>query len=268
MKNLRYLFIFILILGISIACKKNDEEDNNSDNTTVENVEKSTISAKWEVDDGSDYDSFEFNESGTYVVVKNSPDKNPENEIILFGTYTIDGNLLILSNFGTIKIITLTDNVMTFAIKLEGEVDFGETLSATKSNELPSSTNTQLLCRTWRLLSLNGDTVTGTYDDKYVVFYQSGTYVVTYVGSDELGDVAQWKWYDDQQNVICYSWDGEPDCTDVVDVVYLDENRLEMSEEGFYYILYPAENSKKSFTNQGFGDVIGQQNTGKFFGNK
>lgn len=267
MKNLKYLLVFALILGVALACKKDDNKDNNNDADVV-NVEKSTISAKWEVQGDSDYETLEFNESGTYVVVKNSPDKDPNDEIILFGSYTIDGNLLILSNFGTIKVLTLTDDEITFAIKLEGETDYGDTLTAKKSAELPASTNTQLLCRTWKLFSLNGDTVAGTDDELYVVFYQSGTYVVTQVGEDQLGDVAQWKWHDSNEDAICYSWDGEPDCTDVVQVVSLDEYHLEMLEEGYSYVLYPEDNTKSSNTSDDYGEVIRELNTGKFLGRR
>jgi hypothetical protein len=263
MKNLKYLFLFALVLGVLFACKKDDEEEANDDNNTnTELVEKSSVSAKWEVEGDSDYETFEFNESGTYVVVKNSPDKDTEEEIILFGTYTIDGDLLILSNFGTIKVITLTDEQISFAIMLLGEQTYGDTLIANRSEELPSSTNTQLLCRTWKLYSENGDTVAGTSDELYVVFYQSGTYVVTYVDEDEIGDIAQWKWYDSDEDVICYSWDGEPDCTDIVNIVYLDASRLEMEEEGYYYVLYPMEGTKSSTE----GSLMNTTNNGNFLG--
>lgn len=267
MRNLKYLFLLALVVGLVFSCKKDDEEDTVDNGTEVENVEKSTISAKWEVEGDSDYDSFEFNESGTYVVVRSSPDKETE-EDILFGTYTIDGDLLILSNFGTIKVMSLTEQEMTFAIKLLGQSDYGDTLTANKSEELPPSSNTQLLCRTWKMFSINNDTVAGTEDELYVVFYQSGTYVVTYVGEDELGDVAQWKWFDSQENVICYSWDGEPDCTDVVEVVSLDEYKLELQEEGSYYVLYPLNSSKSSQAFNVNNETFSEIKAGNFFNKK
>lgn len=247
MINFKYLFLFAMVFSVLIACKKDEEEDNTTD-TGVENVEKSTVSAKWEVEGNTDYETFEFNESGTYVVVKNSPDKNPEEDIILFGTYTIDGNLLILSDFGTIKVMTLTDDEMSFAIKLEGETDYGDTLTAKKSEELPASTNTQLLCRTWKLVTLNGDSVAGTSNELLMVFYTSGTYVVTYIENEQLGGLAEWKWFDSDENVICYSWDGPPNCEDVAEIHVLNQNLLEVSDAQYYYVMVPVSTTAKSVT--------------------
>lgn len=247
MKNLKLLFTLAMIFVIVIACKKDKEEETTAQ-TDVVNVEKSTVSAKWEVEGDSDYDTFEFNESGTYVVVKNSPDKNPEDDIILFGTYTIDGNLLILSNFGTIKVLSLSDVEISFAIKLLGETEYGETLVANKSEELPASTNTQLLCRTWKLVTLNGDSVAGTSNELLMVFYTSGTYVVTYIEDDQLGGLAEWKWFDSDENVICYSWDGPPNCEDVAEIHVLEQNLLEVSDTYFYYVMVPINNTAKSAT--------------------
>ena len=245
MKNLKLLLTFSLILLVITACKKDDKEELPPEPDPI-TINKSAVSAKWEVEEDSDYNTFEFNESGTYVVVKTSPDKDIEEDIILFGTYTIDGDQMILSNFGRILVKSISDEKMTFSIKLEGESEFGDTLLAYKSEELPTSTNTQLLCRTWRLVTLNGDTVTGTEMEFLMVFYQSGTYVVTWIENEELGGLAEWKWRDTEEDVICYSWDGPPDCTDVATINELNSEILDVSDNVAHYILVPENNAKSA----------------------
>jgi len=245
MRNLKLLFTFALFLLVITACKKDTKEEPPTEPETIV-VEKSTISAKWEVAGDSEYNTLEFNESGTYVVVKTSPDKEISGEIILFGTYTIEGDQLILSNFGRIKIKSINDEKMTFTIKLENESEFGETLTANKSEELPASTNTQLLCRTWRLVTLNSDTVTGTEMELLMVFYQSGTYVVTYIEDEELGGLAEWKWRDTEENVMCYSWDGPPDCSALATINELTTGILDVSDDLYRYVLVPENNAKSS----------------------
>ena len=245
MKTLKLLFSVVLIFAIVLACKKDAEEETPPVDAPV-TVTKSSVSAKWDVQGDSDFTTFEFNESGTYVVVKSSPDKEITEDIILFGSYTIDGSLMILENFGTLKVKSLTDVQMTFAIKLLTETDYGDDLVANKSEELPATTNTQLLCRTWKLVTLNGDSVAGTQNELVMVFYSSGTYVVTYVDSDELeGGLAQWKWKDSAEDVMCYSWDGEPDCIDEIAVInQLTNSVLDISDPSYNYVLVPIVNEK------------------------
>ena len=251
MKDLKLFLTFAIILIVVGACKKDDKEELPPEPDPV-TITKSTVSAKWEVEGDSDYNTFEFNESGTYVVVKTSPDKDITEDIILFGTYTIDGDQMILSNFGRILVKSISDEKITFAIKLEGESGFGDTLAANKSDELPASTNTHLLCRTWRLVTLNDDTVTGTESELLMVFYQSGTYVVTYIENNELGGLAEWKWRDTEENVMCYSWDGPPDCSNLATINELTSELLDVSDEVFRYVLVPENNAKSSmfFQNQ------------------
>ena len=63
MRNLKQILLSILVLTFIAACDK-DEND------PKETLEKATISAKWNVDNSSEYESFEFNESGNYIVLK------------------------------------------------------------------------------------------------------------------------------------------------------------------------------------------------------
>jgi len=250
MKNFKLLFTFSLFLLVITACKKDAEEEQPPAPAPI-NLEKSTVSAKWEVEGDSDYQTLEFNESGTYVVVKKSADKYVDDEVILFGTYTIDGDKMILSNFGIIKVNSISEEKITFTIKLDDESEYGETLSANKSDELPPSTNTQLLCRTWRLVTLNGDTVTGTQNEFLMVFYKSGTYVVTYIENEELGGLAEWKWKDSDENVMCYSWEGTPNCDNLADINELTSHILDVSDTYYHYVLVPENNAKSSQFYQG-----------------
>lgn len=238
MKNLKLLFVFALIFAAILSCEKDDKEETPPEVPPV-TILKSTISAKWEVEGDSDYEILEFNESGTYVVVKTSPDKDTNEDIILFGTYYVEGDKLILSNFGVVWVQSLTDDMMTFRIKLDGVVDYGETLTANRSEELPSSSNTTLLCRTWHLITLNGDSVAGTDNELFFVFYKSGTYFVTWVYNDNLGGLAEWKWYDSNESAFCYSWDGEPDCSSYANTT-VSETELIIDDNGSIYYCIPV----------------------------
>jgi len=250
-----------LILGIALACKKDDDEDtNNNNDSDVVNVEKSTVSAKWEVEGDSDYETFEFNESGTYVVVKNSPDKDTDEEIIILGTYLIDGNLLILSDFGIVKVISLNEEQISFSVKLEGETDYGDVLIGNRSDELPVSDKTTLLCRTWKVKVMSGDTLPED-EQGFVTFFKSGTYITAWAGDE----VAKWKWYDSNENSWCYSWNEEIDCENYVIVTELTTSvhifHLPGAED-YPYVLEPWNNSK-SYNSFYWGQFLKSRNSEK-----
>jgi hypothetical protein len=98
MKNLKQIFAAIVVLILIASCDKDKNEPK-------ETLDKAANSAKWIVSNSSEYKSFEFNESGNYIVVVNTATKSTNDQIIRFGTYEIiDNKTIVLSDFGTLTI--------------------------------------------------------------------------------------------------------------------------------------------------------------------
>lgn len=240
-KSLIPIFIF-LILSI-FSCKKDNEKDQ---------LSKATISAKWIVSGtNSNYESFEFNESGNYIIVQNSSTKSTSGEIILFGTYQIiDNQTIELSDFGKIKITSIASQNFNFSIMLQDDLNNEILISATRAAEYGSSSRMDLLCQTWTVISINGESVTGTGDAVTVLFSKAGTYLVTYSKGD-IG-IAKWTWKDSSEAIMCYSWDGEPTCNgdNEVQILELTQNSIKVSEafggETLVYVLIPANGTKSA----------------------
>ena len=114
-----------------------------------------------------------------------------------------------------------------------------------------------MLCRTWKLISINGENVAGTEDEITVLFSQAGTYLVSYPeGSTGL---AQWKWKDSSETAFLYSWEDVPiwDEEDYVDIVELTNSVLKILEtwgpdDEDLYILEPLINVKATNVSPGY----------------
>ncbi len=254
MKNLQLILAVIFALTLITACNKDENE-------TEKTLVKETISAKWLVNGTSDYESFEFNKSGNYIVVKNNSTKSTNDQIILFGTYEIIDNItIVLSDFGTIKISDIDENLIRFSIQLTNSPDNEIIINASKQEEMENTTKTELLCRTWEMVTVNGEDVTGTEYELSVLFSQAGTYFVEFVNPEEEDDggLAHWKWKDETETKFLYSWDTPAVWEDenVVEIIELNENTLEIlekfndeDEEDELYVLKPANNTKSAYIN-------------------
>ncbi len=243
MKNLKQILVLILILTTIFSCKKKENEQST--------LSKETLSAKWIVDDASVFASFEFNKSGNYIVVVNSAAKSGKGQIVLFGTYEIiDSKTIILSDLGTISITEIGKNSIRFSIVLDSSPGDEIIITATKSDEIPNSARTALLCRTWDLISVNGVSVAGTDMELTVLFSAAGTYFVSFANPSDLGDggLAWWTWKDNTQQSFCYSWDGEPTCdgTNEVEIAELTSSEAIIIEDTETYVLQPTSNAKSA----------------------
>jgi hypothetical protein len=239
MKNLKGIAGLLLLLLFSFSCSK-DGDDNKDPNAAV----RESISAKWNVSDvtgrisSQAYESFEFNKSGNYIIVVDGT--------VLFGLYEIldDKSTLQLEDFGTIKILSVNENAISFTLTLNGD-DTELTVTAVKADEMASSTKTELLCKTWQLVTMNGDPVAGTEYDLTVLFSAAGTYFVSYNDPGEgesEGGLALWAWKDSSEETLCYSWDGFIDCDGEheVQIVELTKSKLKIIEQDLTYVLEPA----------------------------
>jgi len=244
MKNLKQILVAIFALTFIVACNKDDIDPK-------ENLEKAKISAKWIVSNSSDYDSFEFNESGNYIVVKNTTTKSTNDQIILFGTYEIiDNKTIVLSDFGTLTISKIDENSISFSIKLTSNPNNEITINASKQAEMESTTKTDLLCRTWEMVTVNGESIVGTDMELTVLFSKAGTYFVSYANPEDENDggLAQWKWKDDAETQFLYSWDEVPvwEDEDYVEIPELTSTKLKIIEDEDTYILQPVSTTKSA----------------------
>ena len=183
MKKFNYLAIFGLLLTAALgftSCSDDDDEGGALDPPAFE-----ASAAKYEISsNNSPYASIELTESGNYIIVnkgyntasapakaangKKSPisllaknmmaktAKTKGHRVapyspILYGTYTkIDDNTYNLAGFGTVKVVTDGNgNAVSLDITPAG----GQTVTytATKQNKNLNSTNTNRLCRTWKI---------------------------------------------------------------------------------------------------------------------
>ncbi len=252
MKTLKKTLIVIFVLTFITACSK-DEND------PIEILEKTTISAKWNVGNSSEYKSFEFNESGNYIIVKNNNSKaksanNQLNQIVLFGTYEINDKTIILSDFGTLIVSEVNEMLISFSIQLASNSDSEIIINASKQEEMDSTVKTVMLCRTWEMASINGKSVIGTEYGLSVLFSNAGTYFVERANLEDENDggLANWKWSDNTETKFLYSWDTPPVWSeeDIVEVIELTDNLLKVLEiidgEEELYELVPISNNKSA----------------------
>jgi hypothetical protein len=244
MKTTRPIIVAILAYLFIVSCDKGDDG--------INQLEVETLCAKWDVSASNDYKSFEFNESGNYLIVRNYEDKSTQGGTTLFGTYEIEDKQTVeLSNFGTIKLQSIDDDRFEFKLTLNDKGSEAVTIQGTRSAKIATSVKTKLFCRTWKLLSINDKTVAGTSDEATVLFSEAGTYYIDFANPDEENEdgLANWCWKDSNETIMCYSWSGEaPTCDgeDQVQITELTENSLTMKEYDETYKLEPASNKKSA----------------------
>ncbi len=195
MKFIKQAIIVIWVMTSFISCEKNEDNLN-----IVLNEE--TISAKWIVDEPIDYVSFEYNESGNYIIVRNMNTKSTNNQIVLFGTYNlIDDKTITLSDFGTMKISNIEENSIDFSISLYSDPNSETSISAVKLDEIANSTKTKLLCKTWELVSLGESNLSGFT----ILLSDAGTYFVE-------GTLGTWKWCNSEETKLAFTIKNILDC--------------------------------------------------------
>jgi hypothetical protein len=244
MKNIKQILYAIFVLTFLVSCDKDEYETENM-------LEKTTISAKWSVSNSSEYESFEFNESGNYIVVENTTTKSINDQIILFGTYEIiDSKTIVLSDFGTLTLSDIDENSISFSIQLTSNPDNEIIINASKQEEMESSSRTDLLCRTWEMVTKNGEPVAGTDMELIVLFSKAGTYFVSFANPEDENDggLAQWKWKNDAETQLLYSWDEVPHWNEeiYVEILELSSTALEIIEDEDIWILQPVSNTKSA----------------------
>lgn len=259
-KNMKQILITFIVLLSIYSCKKDDNESKIT-------LSKETISAKWKVNQAGTFVSFEFNKSGNYLIVKNTTSKSINSQIVLFGTYNIiDNNTMVLSDFGKIKVSQIEDTTINFSVVLDSNPNNEISIIASKQIEAQTSIKTELLCQTWQMVTINGDSVAGTEMELTVLFSAAGTYFVSYANpiNGSYGGLAQWRWKDANETKLLYSWHETPiwEEESYVEIPEVSANKLIINEQGDIYILQSASNTK-SVTSKASGSLpIGMLKSG------
>jgi hypothetical protein len=245
MKNLRSIMSIALLMLFALACGDSDSKKDEKE------VVRETISAKWIVSDvasgrvkSGDFESFEFNKSGSYIVIYNGS--------VYFGKYEIadDKVTIKLNDFGTLVLISTSDDAISFTFVFDGD-EVTYTVTGDKAPEMESSGQTEKLCKTWELVTYNGDAVKGTEMELTVLFSEAGTYFV-YNIYDQEGGLAHWQWKDSSEKTLCYSWEGDATCDgdNQVTIVENTSSRLEIDEAGDIYVLKPVSATGRTRTGE------------------
>ena len=193
------------------------------------------------------YESFEFNESGNYIVVTNTTTKSTNSQVIIYGTYEIiDYSTIVMSDFGTIKLTMVDENSISFSIQMASNPEANISINATKQEEMEASTNTDLLCKTWKMVEVDGEVVVeGSPYDFSVLMSKAGTYFSFQRTSEQenSGEIANWKWKDDTETEFLYSWKNPPvwDEEDRVIILGLSTDKLKIkNQNGIVQVLESA----------------------------
>lgn len=281
-KKLNFPTIFILSLFF-VACDKDNDNSNESDNL------KNKISAKWEIADiNSPYASFEFNKDGNYIIVRNNAFKSSKanslkskksifkNDLtltgkrsstsetnlppVLIGTYKIEENTIILSGFGLIEDVDITNEKFSFSLTPNATGEKNSFIAERAEDEISSSDKTNIFCRTWTAKKASIDVGSLLeediiyYKEEYgnnwesellqelnedlkgfnVFFSKAGTYLTFYNGEEDYVEAGKWKWANKEETKIYYSWENwtENWRNNTITIDDLKSTSLSMRENG------------------------------------
>ena len=235
MKHLTIFSMAVIVLAVlTFSCSKDNFGSGNPGGETGE-LSATSISAKWDINNSSDFTSFEFNQSRTFIVVTNSGTET--------GSYSINGDEVVLENYGTMNVDSISGSYLSFKLTTNSNnVNGLHELIANKAAEMANSTNTGLLCRTWKLTDNDDGTVVN------VLFSQAGTYFISQVTEGETynNGTSYWAWSDGSENTFCYNHDQAANCSvdNSVQVSNLTSSTLTITEDGTEYFLVPVNSSR------------------------
>ena len=228
------------------ACSDSDEGGNDDENENIVSLNPpvyEAFSAKYDITDSSSpYESIELGAAGDYLVTMRRAAANTHSaanarrtpllagraaatravayENLIYGTYTRqpDGSFR-LEGFGTLTIASdETQQATALSITPDGGTTM--TFAATEAATVADDELTSALCRTWKMVRMNErgyDSYDGEYNETYtpqdnpdaaaeMMLSKAGTFLITYGdGSIEAGI---WKWENQQERQIRYSWDN------------------------------------------------------------
>lgn len=235
MKKIAQAIVFIIVIISFSYCSKDEE-------TTIETV-KESIDKKWIVENSTEFQSIEFDSNGNYIIIKNSGNTISKNakkaeDIFVTGTYEIlDTDILLLSNFGSMKFDDSDPANVKFSIKYEGSDTYTYELKVTKAAEFTSTLKTDLLCdNTWKFTKKAPikDTVT------LINFSKAGTcftnFSITSQNAGHYIEFGKWEWFDNTETKIVITqikspeWMLDKDGEAEFEITGISKVKLELKE--------------------------------------
>lgn len=165
-----------------------------------EETRRGGISEKWKITTpGSPYSSFEFNSDYNYIVVENS-DSDDSDELVRFGKYNMPSKDVIeLIDYGVLKIVN-DNNQTDLSFTPINEPENEMRLTAAKAEKMPQNADTDLFCRTWRVVNCTNTDYIGLL----LFISNAGTYFAT-TPDGETNSMSQWRWYNNKTEEFEYS---------------------------------------------------------------
>ena len=78
----------------------------------------------------------------------------------------------------TLIVSEVNEMLISFSIQLANNSGSEIIINASKHEEMDSTVKTEMLCRTWKMASVNGESVVGTKYELSVLYSNAGTYFV------------------------------------------------------------------------------------------
>ena len=226
MKTKNVLF-FLSLCVLLVGCSK-DEGTSNSTTTG--------INAKWEVtSSNSEFASFEFTESGNYIIVEKSSLRSSSG--IHTGTYTSNGNTLNLLGFGVVVFQTDGEIVVLSVERTSASGEKVEYSLRKIKNTIEEAEQSNLLCKTWKLIRIAGLPTSPGNGELSILFSKAGSYLVTYTDGTPT-ELNQWKWYDKQKTIIQHSPDLNIYNGSIANIVTLTKDSLVLMDLGILEMVF------------------------------
>jgi hypothetical protein len=160
MKTLLKIFSLSLLLSLFACAGDDDSVDPNTSSDTSSDTEsyteyRSDVIGKWETPTSEDFESLEFNASGTYIVIPKSNKKSSQ-EPITGNFQIIDEQTISLEGFGEISFKNVSESQLEISFTAKGSTTV-KVIDATKVAEIVSTTRTEMICQTWRLDAISNN---------------------------------------------------------------------------------------------------------------
>jgi len=235
-KLLWCVFISLITATFATSCDKDDDENKDVTITTE------LLCAKWNIDAATDYLSVEFTQDGDYIIALAS-------KSIVVGAYSINGNKIALANYGTIEVVSLSDNAFSFKLDKTGSSTASALVNAVKDvSSISNSERSSLLCKTWKM-----ETITCVLDElydevafesiqetvgSYLLFSKAGTYLaIPPLGSSDSYVYGQWKWEDSNENAFVVSWNNWEEQLAPMKLVAISQTELTLTNDVYLFSL-------------------------------
>jgi len=173
------------------------------DEVIIREDARRAISEKWEITTpGSAFSSFEFNDDYNYIAIENEGPYGSDNPVH-FGKYTMPAKDVInMIDLGVLKVRTDSNNNIDFSFSPADNPQKETRLSASKAQRMPENAETDLFCRTWKVINATNTSNIG----HYLFISNAGTYFFT-TTDGKAYSLSQWRWHNNRTEQFEYSHD-------------------------------------------------------------